>query len=393
MITVDSMLVPFSRSEALSFLIDYLQTGGFDTDTWQDGEIEKTLLILQAVQVADMSDVVALHAAWSFNETATGEALNLYSRNRYDQEKEPARQTIGLVTFTSTATVPYAKDPGGIVVSTADGVELELYGDDTTPGNSIVIPAGGTVDALVIARKAGASGNVATAAISSLITPLAGVTVSNTGSPWYTTSGRDEESDASMQRRNTTKWATQTVELIALSYEAIARAAGASKVYVDDQNPRGAGTIDVLVAGETALLSDPEATAIQEAFAVRAFQTPAEWPVPVTSPPARVSVEHPDTLELDVTATVYHDPNVPSAVMTERLRDALVDFLRRTPVGGWRYLPDNDHVILPDDVADALRSVAGVRTVIMTEPAATIAVDVAELVIEGTWSVTPVAQQ
>lgn len=383
MISLDNALTPITRTEALTWSTETLQALGFDTESWQDGDFERTFLTLQATMASDFSDVQSLHAAWGFNRYAEGEALNLHSDSNYDQTKVPAVNTVGPVTFTNAGTQTYELKTGELIARSTSGILFTLDADDT-------IPASGSVPINMRANIAGITGNVPSDSITSLVTPLAGVTITNPGSPWYTTTGQDEESDASMRERNSLKWTSQTVELIAESYEAIARTAGASKVFVDDANPRGAGTIDVLCSAETALLSTPEMTAIQVAFSTRAFQTDSAFPPAASS---RTAAVNPSTLALDVTATVYHDPNVPTPEMETRLRNSMLEFLRVTPLGGYQYLPDNDHVILRADVEDALRKTLGARTVILSLPSSTIAVGATELVIEGTWLLTAVAQQ
>jgi phage-related baseplate assembly protein len=198
-------------------------------------------------------------------------------------------------------------------------------------------------------------------------------------------------SDAVLQQLNSTKWASMTVELVRESYINIALAGGAQKVAVRDNNPRGPGTIDVYSAGETALLGSAVMAAIQLAFSKRAFQTDSAWVTPWVNTTSRVANRHPNVTPLDVVATLYHDANVPGATMLQRARDALSDYLRRTPIGGWDYSPGPSNVLERDDISAVLKGVEGMRTIVLTTPSTTLPVGTLSLIVEGTWALTTVA--
>jgi hypothetical protein len=256
---------------------------------------------------------------------------------------------------------------------------------NTTGGT---LPAGGSLVLDFKAVLGGVGGNVANSAISVLQTPLAGVSIENDEqTPWYDTAGVDEEFDATLQERNRTKWALLSIELVGDAYRFLALDNGASKVSLDDQNPRGAGTIDVYVASTTGLLGTPEITALQALFASYVFQTDATWPASADS---AVSVEHPSTEALDITGTVYHDGAVSDAAMQGLQEDALRALLATVPLGGFDYTPGPANVITVDDILEVMRAVPGVQSVVLSAPSASVAVTPNALVTEGTWTITGV---
>jgi phage-related baseplate assembly protein len=376
MLSLDNLREPISRAEALERVLELMQGLGFDTTGWQEGRIQRTLITVFALIMADMSEANRVIADSGFNEFATGRMLELFSNSRYQNQKFAARATSGLIPLTSTSTVAYPIVDGELIAATANGVEFRSVGAYTIAANAVT-------NVRFTARVKGSDGNVGTGTINTLLTPLAGVTISNTGDPWYDVSGVDLESDASLRLRNSTQWARLSVELIADAYENIARDNGASKVKVHDENPRGAGTIDVYVAGEFAKLSNAEVTVIQEAFAERAFQTDSDWPPASTS---RVTVKHPTIQALTLSGVLYHDPGVTSAVIRERAIQALRDFLAATPIGGYDYSPGPSNVIMYSDLIDVLKDVEGVYTVNLTTPSANVSVGTLNLVTEGVWT-------
>lgn len=394
MLSLSSMRKPLTRAQALDWLTGVLTTLGFDTTSWADNTIEKTMLYLLATGVADLSEVAKQTAEFGINAYSKGVALREYSRSRFDNEVVAAVATAGPMTLTNVGSTVYNIKVGQLIAQTATGVQFR----NTTGSDTAGVLAAGSVaspSTLVLewqAVKKGSVGNVALNAVNKLATPLAGVTVANSaGSPWYTTAGADQEADATLRLRNSTKWSTLTVEYVAETYEAIARSAGATKVKVDATNPRGAGTIDVYCAASRTLLGTDTMEDIQEDFSQRAFQTISEWSDPWTDTDSRVATKHPELAPLNITVILYHDPNFVGSTVIASATTALRDFLDTLPIGGSDYSPGPANVVLREDIVEVLRNVEGVRTVVLTTPSATVTVNTRALVTEGTWNISAVA--
>lgn len=387
MLSFKQLTTALTSKQGIDLTLEWLQAFGFQTTGWQNGRIQKTLVTVIGTLVADFSEVVRFMTLFGYNETATGDAMEEFSKSRFGNTKEKAVKTAGPMRLTSTSSVPYTIVPGQLLATTADGIEFR----NTTGG---VLAAGSTASpsSLVLqweARLAGDKGNVGNSEVSKLVTALAGVTISNAeANPWYTTTGKDEESDANIRLRNLTQWARLTVELVEESYINIALSNGARKVKVDATNPRGAGTLDVYCASETSEFKTPEAEAMQLVFSQAAFQTDAAWPPASDS---RVYVKKPTAQPLGITATLYHDPNVDESEITDRAEQALEDFLRLTPIGGWIYSATLQNVITREALVGILTDVEGVISVKLTTPAADVAVGTLNLVTKGSWSLPCVA--
>nr|PZN59899.1 MAG: hypothetical protein DIU58_17130 [Sphaerobacter thermophilus] len=374
MLSLQQLRTPFTRTQGTERVLEWLKDAGFETTGWQNGRIQKTLVMLLGVLAADLSEVVKALAEFGFNDYASGDPLDEFSWSRYRNRKARAIPTVGPMRLTSTASIPYTIEPGQLLAATASGVTFR----NVTGGT---LAAGGTLQLTWQAVLAGSSSNVGKHTVDRLLTPLAGVTVANDeGDPWYTVAGTDDESDASIQRRNATKWSRLTVELVAESYENIVREAGARKVKVHDENPRGPGTIDIYCAGESSPLVTAEMEAIQLALSQAAFQTDPNWP---PAPDSRAAAVSPTPQPLGITATLYHDPSVSGAAVVAAAEGALEDFLARTPIGGWSYASGLQNVIVPEDIVDILQDIEGVETVILTSPSAPVGVGPLNLVVRN----------
>ncbi len=390
MLSLQQLRTPLTRAQATARVVEWLKDLGFETTGWADGRIQKTLVMLVGTLAADLSEVVKALAEFGFNDYASGDPLNEFSWSRYRNRKAVAEHATGPMTLTSTASVPYTIQPGQLLAATGLGVQFRNVDGGTLSAGSTASPS--ALQLTWRALLAGAAGNVQRNSVSRLLTPLAGVTIANdVGDPWYTTAGRDEESDSSIQRRNATKWSRLTVELVAESYENIVREAGALKVKVHDDNPRGPGTIDIYCAGDAEQLGASDMEAIQLALSKAAFQTDSAWP---PAPDSRAAAVHPTPQELGIVATLYHDPNFSGAAIVAAAEEALEDFLRRTPLGGWSYASGLQSVIVPEDISNLLKEIEGIETVVLASPSAPVGVGALNLVVrnEGLapWTLTAV---
>ena len=289
----------------------------------------------------------------------------------------------GPITLTNVSSTPYTLQPGELLFATNQGVTFTLDSPLTLSGGSVASPSTATPTIKCTVR--GSIGNVGANTITRMLTPLAGVTCSNVGSPWYTVAGRDEELDESLRNANRNKWSRLTAEYPEDTYKAIARDAGAPKSRVDATNPRGPGTLDVYCAGQTATLSTPTLAAIQAAFAARTFYTPATYPAPSDS---RVKVITTSTFPLNVTVHIFRRSDVSEAVVISRVSEALTAYIVETPIGGWDYA-SQPNILLSEDIRRRIEVVDGVVSFKVTVPSVEdTSVPANALVIPGVWTIT-----
>jgi uncharacterized phage protein gp47/JayE len=377
MLSLSQLSTPLTRNTVLEWALEVLKGFGFQTTGWQNGRIQKSMLRTFSTVFSDGTEMVATLTKMGINETASGVGLTLYSKSRYDNERIAAVRTAGPMVLTSTATIPYTIQVGQLIATTTTGRQFR----NTTGGTLI---AGGTLTLQWEAVLAGAAFNVGNGAVSILVTPLAGVTISNPDSGsgnWFTTIGADEEFDADLQRRNATKFATLSLEWVEAAYENFARNRGARKVLIDASNPRGPGSVDAYLAADFLVYSDPEMLAFQQAFAERTFQTEAVWP-PTDSPyPSHVYCKKPSTFTLDPQGVIYFDPSFTAAQVQQNVEQALDDFLTLMPIGGSNYSPGPSNVVMHSDLSDAIEDARGVLAVTLTNPTGNTAVGATSLVV------------
>ena len=361
-VSIQQITTPVTRAETLALMIDELESLGFTVTAWQDGSPQKTLFAVFSLVVADLTEVVKQICEFGFSELSSGAALREISRNQFDNTKIEATTDSWTERLTSTATVPYTILPGQLRIATASGVEYV----NTTGGT---LTAGGTLPLTIVAVTAGQVA-VGDGQITRLLTPLAGVTCTNIT---HLVVGNDAETDAALKLRNRTKWARLSVEMVADAYINIALNASTSvrKAAVEDNNPRGAGTINVYIAGAAGDVDVPTVATVQDVFATHAFQTDTAAALNTTT--TRVLVKAADEQALAVTGTVYYDAAVALTTITGRVEGALNAFIAGLPIGGLSYPPPGN-LVPKNEIENAIRSVEGVRTVVLSVPSADVAV-------------------
>ena len=96
--------------------------------------------------------------------------------------------------------------------------------------------------------------NIAAGLITQLVTNVAGIDYVTNQEGWITREGSDDEEDETLRSRAIGKWSQLSVGGGRDAYIAWAQEIpGAVAVQVDDEHPRGQGTIDVIITGTVGL--------------------------------------------------------------------------------------------------------------------------------------------
>lgn len=268
-LSLQALLTPTSEDDALTGILQILQSVGFPATSWQSGSIARTLVQMVARLYADFSTTRLQIAAAGFNELATGDWLDLLSTSFYDNTRNPAVATQGTIRLYSRGGAgPFTVTVGQYVIS-AGG---QTYRNITAGTVAVNDSAAFTWQAEV----AGSAGNLADLTPCTLTNGPAGLdTAGSLQSAWLTRSGADAETDAQLRERNRTKWATLSPAGGPKdAYVNWARSADPSikRVQVDDQNPDGPGTVTVWVAGDDggSALADAAVDAVKSAIGTAA---------------------------------------------------------------------------------------------------------------------------
>jgi len=374
-LTVRQLRTPVTKDEALQILIDQLAALGFSSTSWQAGSVQRSMLETFAQVFADETEGVADITEAGFNETSSGGYLTLLSASHYDNDREEAGYTEGLIELVAAP----GSGPYSVIASQLVAVD-SVNGFTYRNTGAFTIPAGGTVSATFKAETAGADRDVAPNTILELQTPLAGVTINNPipsgATSWITVNGSDEETDDELRERNRAKWALLSPARPSLAYASLAREAAASvtRAFVDDQNPRGPGTVDVYIAGASGELSSAVVSTVQDYL--------DGVPDGVGRVAVGADVQVFSALRRDVTiqAKAYILAANNDATTQALIVAALNDYFRALDVGGYKRDVDAKGVIVFGELYRAFLQV-GVRNVAFTTPLADITMERNEVAI------------
>ncbi len=193
--------------------------------------------------------------------------MHLHATDFFQITPDPALETLGQMRITATSAAASSTiQTGQLVIRYGSGASQRLY---TNTEGFTPIP-GSYVDVAMTAQVAGAAGNIGNNATLYLVTAYPGLSATNppvTGTQtWITRRGRDAEALVSIKQRCDERWADLSFEVSSQRFARIIRdafeASGETnpivRIYVDDTNPDGPGSVWVYMArdGTTATADD-----------------------------------------------------------------------------------------------------------------------------------------
>lgn len=361
-------VVEVTHDEAKQSKLDQLDAAGYTATSWQEGDPALAHVELSAEIDVQVSKLAVFMKESALVTTATGEALTRLSKSHYDNDRAGAVAAQRRVTLSCAAgSGPHTFDASDLVIAHSEGPTYRLI-DNGDPGVvfPVTLASGGSQPDLIFeAEIAGAAGNEPDNTVTQLVTTLAGVTVS---SDLVEREGSDSETDAVLKVRDTTKWALLTqYELIddAVINICLTATNAVTGVAVNSQNPRGAGTFDVYMAGELETASAGDITLAQDAIDRRVFGSSATPKTCIVNPAPEV--------DLNLVGTVYYKGSYePDEVETATLL-ALEEYVKLIPLGGFDYYPGPSNVVPINDVEAEIRAAAisgqvVEKTVVLTSP-------------------------
>lgn len=360
-----------NRDQALAELLETLQSLGFNTTAWQSGSIQLTLLTTFADSYARMTSVASSLSMLAFNATSIGQSLTAFSDSHYDNQRLAAASTEGVVVLTGAAVgPPHTITVGQLVATDATGRSYR----NTTAGT---LAASGTLELTFGADIVGSDGNIPSSTLTILQTPLAGTTIDNPPIPatgtWITSLGNDEETDASLRLRNTSKWGTLSYSDPADRYEHYVRTAVPTvpRVEIDDDDPGGPGTIHIYVAGPTATATPVDVAAAQvEADRIKN---------PTADVTCFAATEQPQAFVYDC----YITAGLNTADTQTAVEQALTDYVNGLPISGTLFpILGTGNFVFSEALA-AMTSVVGVERIDMTTPPGNVPIAAHAIMIDG----------
>ena len=253
-IPLASLIVPLTKDDAFGITLKFLRLAGFPVTSWASSSVPRVLVEVFGQALADLSATVSQIARSGFLSLAEGDWLTLVADEFFDVQRKPPVFARGTAVLTDTGGGPFTILPGQLWAASKSGRRFTNVAGGT-------LPLGGTLVLEWQAENSGADFNVPSGDLSTLLTPLPGVTVANPPLPsgtWLTQQGVDEESDPSVRERCQEKWSSLGAGGNAPAYAFHAKNASdqVTRVRVYEATPKG-GEVTLVLAGPAGAIIDP----------------------------------------------------------------------------------------------------------------------------------------
>ncbi len=227
---------------------DSLEENGFKVTKWGTGAVFYWLTRICVQIHIELLKLARVILNNMFIRHAEGKWLELKAAE-FSKSRKAAIKTQGYITINRSNTDTALTITKGHIFKTkpdASGTELKYYAVADT-----LIPAGTkTGKVLVEAEKAGTQYNVSENQITVSMIYLEGIENITNDQDWIYLEGADEESYSSLRTRTLGSWEELSVNTTAGKLKSVVESLpGVMCAYVDDQHPRGQGTVDVIVIG------------------------------------------------------------------------------------------------------------------------------------------------
>ncbi|MCL6479370.1 MAG: baseplate J/gp47 family protein [Peptococcaceae bacterium] len=223
-----------------------LRNAKFRITNLRTGGVFYTLLQMANQGVADLYTLLKSIVPQMYLGTATGQWLDFRAADN-EVYRRPAQKTRGNVVFGRNAGSGNVVIPVDSIVATP----LDRYGERLKfLVYSQTVLEDGQLEVAVPceAEFAGGKYNVGSGQINQLLTNIPGIDYVRNDEDWITREGADEEDDESLRTRGKGKWNELSVGGGRDAYISWAKSiTGVAMVEVDDNHPRGQGTVDVII--------------------------------------------------------------------------------------------------------------------------------------------------
>lgn len=246
--TLDAVLPVPSLEELRDAKVEELKNEGFVITNFHSGGVFHTMLMIALRIKIEVIELLRLVLNNMFVSHATGIWLDLKMAD-YSKKRKRAQKAQGLVTVTRLDMEGEAvKIAKGQVFKTAldiNGEELRFFSLEP----AVLQKGARTVDVLVEAENEGTRYNVPQGQITTSLTYIGEVEISN-GEDWITREGSDTEDDEGLKTRTLRSWSELAARPIEDTFiNAAESVPGVLFAQADCDHPRGQGTVDVIVTG------------------------------------------------------------------------------------------------------------------------------------------------
>lgn len=347
-----------------------LQAEGFVVTKFTTGGVFNTMLMITLQVYRELLTLLRTVLNSMFLAHASGVWLDIKAAD-YSKQRKQAVKAKGYVTLTRQGNTGDAvKIPKGHVFKTVkdlNGEELRFLAVEETvlqkDAVSAVVP--------VEAELAGARYNVPTGQISRSLTYLPGVATISNANGWMIREGSDTEDDEGLRARALRSWSELARVPIRDTYVNTCEAVpGVLYVTVNDQHPRGQGTIDVIVTSSAGAASQELLDAVTAACDT------------IRAPDDNVLVKSSETVTQAIALTVTLPASVDDSGIVDRVKASVTDLLR---IRKSRALNELTHA---DIIFRVKSDVPILRNVTVTQPPADLMLERSKVILASEITVT-----
>lgn len=367
---LDAVLPVPDLDELRDSMIEDLKNEGFVISNFHSGGIFHTMLMIVLRVRIEFVELLRLVLNSMFLSHAKGVWLDIKAVD-FSKKRKQAQKTQGYVTISrSDAKGEAVRVAKGHVFKTAkdvNGQELRFFAREDTVLQRGVL----STDVPVEAELEGSRYNVPAGQITKSLLFLDGVETITNGDHWITREGSDTETDESFRARGLRSWSELAQRAIHDTYVNVCEEVnGVLYVTVDDQHPRGQGTIDVVVTSEAGPASE---SLLNEVRAVcETIKAPDDDVLVKSAEP----VVQPISLTVTIPATLNQEE------LAASVEAAVMDLLK---IRQRRELHELTHADIIYKVKSELPSI---RNVTVTEPEADLFLDKGKVILPGEITVT-----
>lgn len=363
-------VLPVPELEALKdAVVEELTAEGFAVTNFHSGGVFFTLLMIALRIKIELLELTRTVLNQMYISHASGTWLDLKAMD-YSKSRKAAQKARGYVTVSRTT-------GGGEAIKIAKGhvfkTEKDINGEELrffTVEASVLQKGALSVDVPVEAEKVGTRYNVPQGQIIRSLTYIGDVQMTN-GQAWLIREGSDTEDDESLRARCLRAWSELASVSIHDTYVNAAEAIpGVLYATVNDQHPRGQGTIDVIITSEAggateALLEDVRA-------ACEAIKAPDD----------NVLVKSAETIVQPIALRVTVPDSVNRDGLTSRVQSSIFNMLK---ISRGRVLNELTHA---DLIFHVKSSITAIRNVTITAPDSDLFLASDKVILPGEITVT-----
>jgi phage-related baseplate assembly protein len=381
--SLSDLYTPLTREQVTAKLLEIADTFNFDITAWEALGSVRTFLSIIAQAMANETQTTTLisrSVLLSFAANTDGTInswLTLFGESWFNVPREEATFAQTTETLSNATGAPYTINPGDLHFAVTTGTNAGALYSNTTGG---ILPASGTLDVTIVADVAGASSSANSGEITTMVTPLAGVTATNSDPA----TGKDDESDASYVSRLQSSFGALSPNGPEDAYRFFAlNAKHADGTPVDvnraSVTPHSStGQVGIYVASSSGVVPGTVGNLATDLGLVadNIFRNA----MPLTDTPTIASAVG---LNVDIQATVYMRATntLDAATVKAKVLSALLKYFGTVPIGGTD-IGGGGKLFLDAVIGEIYQAIPGqVAQVIITSPGADVSMTVSQVAI------------